>query len=385
MADPGKAKSKSAGAAWSAPLERLDEGWQTLEARLCAGVLTAEVLSLTLWVVLRGLASDTVPGGNPAGLVCRNFLSAALLGGAAHLATRSRGTRPHRIAVTSAVLFGLFIGGRLWVHSGVSWASNVLNFLQNASVLMLIGGLRGLATRLTLWVALLGASLAASRGKHIHVDVAVRYLPVKMRLPSALAGWFATAAMCTAGVVGFVDYIGAAAFRVNSVQSCPGDPTKECDTPAGVKFATITHEMAGDLFLLGRQASLDLMTWPRVLVGTPYDKWMKAADWNAWLDGADWTAHFDQDAVKALHADASSPDATRIPQVVVPGTGEEARGLLIRELNFVFPFGLAAIAIKYLLRILLALGGRVELDPEAELQDEELAHHTAHVSEGGVS
>ena len=53
MADPGKEKSQSAGAAWSAPLERLDEIWQTLEARLCAGVLIAEVMSLTLWVVLR--------------------------------------------------------------------------------------------------------------------------------------------------------------------------------------------------------------------------------------------------------------------------------------------------------------------------------------------
>ena len=384
MADPGK-KAQSAGAAWSAPLERLDERWQTLEARLCAGVLIAEVMSLTLWVVLRGLATDTLPGSNPAGLVCRNLLSAGFLGVIAHLATRSRGVRPHRIAVTSAVVFGLFIGGRLWVHAGVLWASNVLNFLQNASVLMLIGGLRGLATRLTLWVALLGASLAASRGKHIHVDVAVRYLPPKTRLPSAIAGWLATAAVCTAGVFGFVDYIGAAAFRVNSVQSCPGDPTKECDTPTSVKVAAISREIGADFFLLGRQASLDLTTWPRVLVGISYDKWMTAADWNAWLDGADWTAHYDADAVKAMHADMSSPQATRIPQVVVPGTGEEARGLLIRELNFVFPFGLAAIALKYLLRIALALGGRVNLDPEAELEDEELSHGRDHASEGAAS
>ena len=66
--------------------------------------------------------------------------------------------------------------------------------------------------------------------------------------------------------------------------------------------------MGDDLFLLGRQASLDLESFPRVLVGVPYDKWMKAAEWNAWLDGADWTAHFDKTAVDALHMDPVDAD-----------------------------------------------------------------------------
>jgi hypothetical protein len=63
-----------------------------------------------------------------------------------------------------------------------------------------------------------------------------------------------------------------------------------------------------------------------------------------------------------------------MPQVTVPGTGEDARGLLIRELNFVFPFGLAAIAVKFLLRCLLVVSGHVRIDPEGELDDEELVH-----------
>ncbi len=97
-----------------------------------------------------------------------------------------------------------------------------------------------------------------------------------------------------------------------------------------------------------------------MLAGVPYDRWMTAAQWNAWLDGADWAAHFDRAAVDALRMDPAAPEATRMPQVAVPGTGEDARGLLTRELNFVFPFGLAVIALKFVLRALLGLAGRVD-------------------------
>jgi hypothetical protein len=130
--------------------------------------------------------------------------------------------------------------------------------------------------------------------------------------------------------------------------------------------------MAADVFLFGRQTSLDLKTLSHVIVGAPYDQWMTAAEWNAWLDGADWTAHFEKSAVDALHMDPSAPTATRMPQVAVPGTGEQARGLLIREFNLVFPLGLAVIAIKFLIRVLLVLSGHIELHPESELDEEEL-------------
>src|SRR5258708_34815244 len=101
---------------------------------------------------------------------------------------------------------------------------------------------------------------------------------------------------------------------------------------------------------------------------------MTAPDWNEWFDSEDWTAHLDKNAVDALHMDPSDPNATRMPQVTEPGTGEDPRGLLIRELNFVFPFGLAAIALKFLLRILLVISGHIEVDPDAELDDPELVH-----------
>jgi hypothetical protein len=379
MGEEGQSAKKNGvtaapGAAWAEPLERFDVAWQALESRLCAAVLIVEVASLTLWITLRGLSTDYVPGGNAGGLLCRSLLSAALLGGVTHLATRDRGEKIHRRAVVTAITLGLFVVGRFWAHTGVVWGSNLLNCLQNASVLMLVGGLRGVATRLTLWLALLGASLATSRGKHIHVDVLIRYVPVKLRVPTAILGSLAGAVVCAVAVFGFVDYIGIAAFRVSAMQPCPGEPTKACDTPTGAKLAAIGKEVSADLFLLGRQASLDLRSLPRVITGTPYDKWMKADEWNTWLDGADWTAHFDKGAIDALHMDPTLPSATRMPQVTVPGTGEDARGLLIRELNFVFPFGLAVIALKFLLRIVLVISGHVRVDPEAELDDPELVH-----------
>jgi TRAP-type C4-dicarboxylate transport system permease small subunit len=354
------------GAAWAEPLARFSEWWQGVEARLCAAILIVEVSSLTLWVTLKGLATDYHPGENAAGLVTRALLAAAALGGGAHFALRGRGGKLHRNAVLAAVLFGFFVGGRLVAHVGVSWSSNLLNCLQNASTLMLVGGLRGLATRLTLWLALIGASLATSTGKHIHVDVLVRYLPAKFRAPMAILGWLAAAVVCAVAVVGFVDYIGIAEFRVPAMRPCPDDATRSCDVPAGPKLSQMSHEIGNDVFILGRQASLDLQSLPRVVIGVPYDKWMTAADWNAWLDGADWS-RFDKAAVDALRADTTDPSATHMPQVIVPGGGEEARGLLIRDANLVFPLGLAIIALKFLLRILLVATGHLDVHAEEEL------------------
>ncbi len=370
MADDAK---KAIGGEDESPLQRLDAAWQRLEARMCAAVLVAEIVSLTLWISLKGLSADYLPGGSSSGLVYRAIITATAAGVVSHLVTRKRVPRVHRLATTIAVVTGL-IAGRLWVHAGVAWSSNILNWLQNASTLMLIGGLRGLATRFTLWVALLGASLATSRGKHIHVDVLIRYVPVKLRRPTAVVGQLAAMLVCLFGAVGFVDYIAISVYRADANKPCPGDATKACDTTAGEKAATVEHKVAADFFLLGRQASLDWKSFGTVLGGTPYDKWMTATEWNTWLDDADWTAHFDRTAVDAVRMDPSQPGATRMPQVPVPGTGEEARGLLVRELDFVFPFGLVVIAIKFLIRILLILSGRIEVDPEAAHAEEELAN-----------
>jgi Tripartite ATP-independent periplasmic transporters, DctQ component len=359
------------GADWGKPLVRFDAAWQALESRLCAAVLLAEIAAIALWVFLRGLASDYFPGENAAGLICRSLLTSAALATLAHLATRTRGLAVHRAGVIAGMILG-FLAGRLWAHAGVTWSSNLLNWMQNASVFMLIGGLRGLVTRLTFWMAFLGASLATSRAKHIHIDVLLRYVPANLRVPTAIVGWLGAAVVCLVAVCGFVDYIAIAQYQATATVPCPVDATAVCDAPVGDKLGVMAKETSADFFLLGRQLSLDVRSLPHVIAGSPYETSMTAAQWNDWLDGADWGSHFDKAAVDAQKMNASEPGATHIPAVEVPGSGGAARGLLVRELDLIFPFGLLMIALKFLLRIAILLSGNIRLDPTAEVEEDAL-------------
>ena len=272
-------------------------------------------------------------------------------------------------------------------NAGVFYFQNILNWLQNASVLMLVGGLRGLVTRLTLWLALLGASLATSKGKHINIDVVMRFVPAAYRVPVALVGWIAAAIMCVTGAWGFVDQLALGEFRVERTENCadyqapavkegeaaPNVP--QCEVGAKVKLAGLTHEAGRDLFLLGRQISLDLKSVPRVFfAATAYDKWFTPADWNAWWKDGGWDEHY-----KTADADAQllPPDSTefRIPAITIPGGDENPSGVLIRDLNLVLPLGLLMIALRFIIRSLLAISGHVVVDPDAaHAEDEELAH-----------
>jgi TRAP-type C4-dicarboxylate transport system permease small subunit len=355
---------------WGEPLVRLDSAWTSLESKLCVWVLLAEIAALCFWIALKGLSSEYAPGGGDvSGLVFRSLITSVLFGLVVHKATKPKDARAesverHAWLVTIAVIVGLF-AGRLWVKAGVEYSSNLLNWLQSASLLTLVGGLRGLGTRFTLWLALLGASIATAKGKHINVDVVMRFLAPKMRMPIAVLGWVAAATMCLAGVVGFADHIAISSFKAPATQPCPEDPNKDCDVLFAQKLDVVEHGVSSDFFLMGRQISLDVRSLPHVLAGTKYDGWLKASEWNAWLKGADWAAHFKQEDVNNLLLPADKPDAVRSPAVNVPGGMDQATGLVIRDLNFVFPFGLLMIALRFLLRALLAISGHVRVDPDA--------------------
>jgi TRAP-type C4-dicarboxylate transport system permease small subunit len=362
---------------WGEPLVKLDKAWTSFESKLCVWVLLAEIAALCFWIALKGLSSEYSPGGGDvSGLVFRSLITSIVLGLAVHKATKppeasTEKADRHAVFVTVAVFAGLLLG-RVWVKTGVEYSSNLLNWLQNASLLMLVGGLRGLGTRFTLWLALLGASIATAKGKHINVDVVMRFLHPKMRVPVAVLGWIAAAAMCLAGVVGFADHIAIESYKAPATQPCPEDKNKDCDVYFGQKLDVVTRGVGDDFFLMGRQISLDLKSLPRVLVGTKYDGWMKASEWNAWLKDGNWGAHFKEDDVNNLLLPADQPDALRSPAVNVPGGMEQARGLVIRDLNFVFPFGLLMIALRFLLRALLAVSGHVRVDPDAAHEEEEV-------------
>jgi hypothetical protein len=397
--------------AWGVPLMRFDRVWTRVESRLAAWLLVSEIAALCLWVALKGLSAEYQTAGsgdrNVSGLVFRSLLSAVVLGLGAHFLTRPNpggseqagggfhAAQPrNRVVVTSSVCVGIVLG-RLWANAGVEYFSNVLNWMQNASVLMLIGGLRGVVTRLTLWLALLGGSIATAQGRHINIDVVMRFLTPKMRIPVAVVGWMAAAVMCVSGAWGFVDHIAVALFHMNPSEGCQDDRnatsatddtspashernqnqsrqrgphTEECPVPPAAKLAHIAHDMRTHLFLVGRQLSLDLRTFPRVLVGTKYDEYLSNSDWNTWVKGADWSAHFPTDAVAGLLIQEGDSNK-QLPAVTIPG-GEEVRGLLIKDADLVFPFGLLMIACRFLLRSLLALAGQIRVHPDAAHEED---------------
>ena len=223
-----------------------------------------------------GLATDYFPGENAAGLFCRQLLTAAALGD--RRAPRARGTAASKVHRAGGQRRRCSLGADRRRASGrtpaSTWASNLLNWLQNASVLMLIGGLRGLATRSRSGWRSSGASLATSRGKHIHVDVLLRYVPPKLALPDGdrRAGSARAARVPRRASCGFVDYIAIAPFQATASRPCPDDASKVVRHARRARSSRSSRkEMSADFFLLGRQLSLDVRSLPHVLAGTPYD------------------------------------------------------------------------------------------------------------------
>lgn len=363
-------------AAWGAPLDRLDRAWTRLDARLCAAVLLADAVTLVIWISLKALSS-TGTGG--AGRMFRSLVGALVLGGIAHVVTRKRHAR-HEAITTGAVVVGFVLGTQLG-DFGVSYFGNLLAWLQNASFLVFFGGASDVAKRLTLWLALLGASVATGQGKHINVDVVMRFLSPRARVPVAVLGWLVAAVVCFAGVWGFFDHVAVVDYKAPVTLPCPGAADKDCPAPPSSKIDFVWKQTQRDLFLSGRQLSLDLRTFPRVLGGTPYHEYLTAAEWNAWLHDADWQKYFEANDIKAMEMDEKA-NAFRTPAVTaVPGAGDRVYQLLVRECNFVFAFGLLVIALRFVLRSLLAIGGWIKVDPNAAHGDEELAHIHDHSPE----
>ncbi|MCK6548723.1 TRAP transporter small permease subunit [Myxococcota bacterium] len=371
--------------AWGAPLARLDQLWTLLEERLAVAVILTEIFALVAWVSLKALASSSTADGNVIGLIFRSTVTAIVLGTITHLVTRPKpGATPSNtnpIAVSIAVIVGLF-AGRLWLGVGEVWCANLIEWVQTSSTFALIGGPRGFVTRLTLWLALLGASLAASRGKHINIDIATRYFPQAAAKPVAILGWAAAAMVCFAAAWGFTDSIAVTKFRAPAFRECPAGQTGPggstiCETPEMERLGIAWEGVKSDLFLLRRQLELDARTLPRVLAGGRYDDYLTANEWNAWVDAGGWTDYFPKDAVATLMMPTDDPNLKKMPVIVEPGTGE-GRDLLIRDLNFVLPFGLLIVGLKFLLRILRALSGHVKIDPNAAHDDEDMKHAHDH-------
>ncbi len=358
---------------WAAPLDRMDRAWTRFESRLCAYVLLAEVLTLVFWISMKALSSS---GRGGPGLVYRCLVTALVLGWGAHRI--SRRSHRHEALTTAAVLAGILIG-RMWGDLGSAYFANLFAWLQNASILVFFGGVSELAKRFTLWLALLGASVATAQGKHINVDVAMRFLGPRARVPVAVFGWMTAALVSATAAWGFFDNLAVEDFRAATTLPCPGNPAQSCVAPWRSKVDKVVSDTERNVFLATRQLSLDLKSFPKVLAGHPYAEWLRPSEWNAWLRQGGWETHFEAADVAALELPEDGTIEYRNPAVTaVPGGNEPIPRILVGLLNMVFPFGLLVIAVRFVLRSLLAITGWVKVDPNAAHGDEELAHAHDH-------
>src|SRR5690606_14271320 len=111
--------------------------------------------------------------------------------------------------------------------------------------LTLFGGLWGLSTRLTMFVAMLGASIAAASGTHINIDVVIRLLPLGLRRPVGVAAAVATAFVCFAASWGFLDHIAITGFKADD------------KAPMSEKVDRVGEGMGEMFFAFRKQVGLD--------------------------------------------------------------------------------------------------------------------------------
>ena len=254
-----------------------------------------------------------------------------------------------RLVAIAGVAIGLF-GAKDWANWGVEYSSNLLNWYQQASSLTLLGGLRGIGTRLTLLLALLGGSLATGAGKHITIDVVTRMVKPVVRKWMVLIGWVSTAAICFVASWGFFDHVAIESFGAKN------------DAPASEKVSDSFKALGENFFIVRKQLGLDFKTLPHVLKGENYSRYLTGKEWNEWLKDSGMTERYGEEAIAGIRV---PEDATRAPIIVIPGKGEP-RGELISTANLVFPIGLFIISLRFILLTLLVLSGHRSTEPEED-------------------
>jgi hypothetical protein len=278
------------------------------------------VISLLSWVALKGLSAKTTDTF-VAGLVFRAATLAVGLGALTFRASKRPGLG------WLAALVGVLVAWPIR-NLGVDAFTNVLAWLQDGSVLTWLGGLRGLGTRLTLWLALLGASLATASGRHVTIDVVTRALGEGVRRPLASLGGLVAAAVCLVSSWGFLDFIAVDAFGAPQGGS------------AATQLGAVSSGLARHATRALVQARIDLHVAGRVVSGTPWSESVTGAEWNEWLGASD----------ELRSQRETDPARLRAPLLSLPQ--EASRGLLVKDFGLVIPFGLLMMALRFLLWVL---------------------------------
>ena len=309
------------------PLDRVERFLHKGDVVTCLVAGGLLVFTLVGWVLLRGLAhGNTAPG---------TLLRVLLGAGLAASLVRWVPKRLRRPAAWALALAGGAVGAATR-EVGVAWLANVQGWLQDGSNFALLGGPRGIATRLTLLLVLAGASLATASGRHVSIDLVTRALgPWGKRLLSPLGGIVA-ALVCLASSWGFFDHLSIDVFGA-----------ARRDTVVD-KVAHVGEGLSRHFFLYRSQVGLDIKLLPRVAAGQPWDRALTGPEWNEVVSRPAWAEVLGPDAAKTLQ----DPDPTSLRSPLVSVPGEASRGLLMRDLGLVIPFGLFLIGLRFLLWVL---------------------------------
>ena len=301
-------------------LARVDQALTRLEVGLVVVTLGALTFALLAWIGLKGLSART-EGELVTGFVFRAGFLATVVGSVSW-----------RFSKSSRLTTGLMLGsiGLAWLvrDVGVAWAGNVLGWLQDGSLLTWCGGLRGLGTRLTLALAMLGAALATASGRHVSIDVVSRVFSARVKAWIARVGGVVAAAVCVLAAWGFFDFTAIDAFHAAPTAS------------GAQKWSATASGLARHGSLAVKQLSLDLRMVGKVLGGAPWDHALSAEEWNASLG----------DSPELSVLKESDSTVTRMPLLALPG--ESPRGLLVKDLNLIVPLGLMWLAVRFLLWVL---------------------------------
>ena len=164
-----------------------------------------------------------------------------------------------------------------------------------------------------------------------------------------IVGWIVSALVAGAASWGFFDHIAIESFGARA------------DQTAGQKISRVMDQLGEDFFICRKQIALDFKSTPHILFrGESYADWFKGKEWNQWLDESGLPERYGKEPTDGLKI---PDDETRAPLIVIPGRGEP-RGELINAANLVFPIGLLIIAIRFIVRAILALSGHVSVDPD---------------------
>lgn len=365
------------GAAWAKPFNTFDRAFTWFEIRLLMLVIFGLVVSMVAWVVLKGMAEPLPPpppdlsnvpmyvrwnavwaafatgtgspdaGGN-AGTTVRCLLGMSVFGALALAAVRRWGkkltSRQSNGVIAGAILVGGLLGPT-WRAVGVDYAEHMLNWLQEGSSLTMFGGLRGVSTRLTILLALVGASLAAATGKHINIDVVVRFVPERLKKAVLVVCTVATMGVCVIASWGFFDYSSIDGFGADRHWT-PGQKYDQVSKVAGQSF-----------FLWRKQIGLDLDAAPHVIKGGRWDEptRLNGAQWNEMIEKGGFREQFTKEQVDALLTTPEALSEPRVPLVIAPD--RSARGLMIPIMNLFFPIGFLILAIRFGVRCILVLTG----------------------------